>query len=102
MECTFAKSSDYTRKVIKAEPILCSFYGSKRYKRLVHDNKTARHDEFDAATNALLKMAGGHIGRKQMPREEVLFAVGLGDFNTKTNLSSLHASFGAYFINKIN
>jgi hypothetical protein len=76
--------------VIKAEPVLRSFYGSKRYKRLIHDNKKAGCGEFDVASNALLRMTGGHIGRKQMPGEYVLFAVGLGDFNTMTNLSSVH------------
>jgi hypothetical protein len=101
-KCTFAESSEYAHEVIKAEPVLRSFYGSKRYKRLIHDSKKARHGEFDDATNALLRMAGGHIGRKRMPGEDMLFAVGLGDFNTKTNLTSLHTSFGSHFINKVN
>ncbi|GAB5587406.1 hypothetical protein Unana1_02306 [Umbelopsis nana] len=100
-KCTFAESSEYAHEVIKAEPVLRSFYGSKRCKRLIHDSKKARRSEFDDATNALLRMAGGHIGRKRMPGEDMLFAVGLGDFNTKTNLSSLHTSFGSHFINKV-
>jgi hypothetical protein len=76
-ECTFARSSEYTREVIKAEPVLCSLYGSKRYERLDHDNKKAGRGEFDVATNALLRMAGGHIGRKRMPGEDVLLRLGL-------------------------
>jgi hypothetical protein len=37
-----------------------------------------------------------------MPGEYVLFAVGLGDFNTMTNLSSVHTWFRSYSINKVN
>jgi hypothetical protein len=74
---------------------------SKRFKRLAHDQKKARRGEFDVATNAILKMAGTHIGRHKMEKEDVLFAIGLGDFNTRTKLSSLHTSFSSHLICKV-
>jgi hypothetical protein len=55
----------------------------------------------DIAVNAVLKMVGAHIGRKKRQEEQVLFAIGLGDFNTNKNLASLHTSFGKYLILKV-
>ena len=100
-ECTFTASNAYARKVIAVQPVLNSFYGSRRCKRIMHDSTKARRGEYDVATNALLRMADGHIGRKRAPGEDVLFAIGLGNFNTRKRLSSLHTSFAAHFVNKV-
>ena len=99
--CTYTASLEHARQAKLAEPALKLFYGSKRFKRLSHDMKKAKRGEFDVATNAILKMANCHIGRKKGEDEQVLFAIGMGDFNTHTRLSSLHTSFATYFINKV-
>lgn len=70
-------------------------------KRLVHDSKKPRRGEYDVATNGILRMVGGHIGRKKEENEAVLFAMGLGHFNTRTKLSSLHTSFSTHLIAKV-
>ncbi|KAH8555041.1 hypothetical protein BGW37DRAFT_517546 [Umbelopsis sp. PMI_123] len=79
---------------------LRNFYRTRKFKQLIANGKRSCRGEFDVATNALLKMIGGHIGKKRDSDEQVVFAVGLGDFNTHTKLSSLHTSFGHHFINK--
>lgn len=100
-DCSFSASSEYASKRLLVQSVLQSFYASKRFKRLAHDQKKARRGEFDVATNAILKMAGTHIGRHKMEKEDVLFAIGLGDFNTRTKLSSLHTSFSSHLICKV-
>jgi len=100
-ECTFTASNAYVRKVIAVEPAFHSFYGSRRCKRIMHDSTKARRGEYDVATNALLRMADGHIGRKRAPGGDVLFAIGLCNFNTRKRLPSLHTSFAAHFVNKL-
>ncbi|CAO3676652.1 unnamed protein product [Umbelopsis ramanniana] len=100
-DCSFPASNEYASKRLLAQSVLQSFYASKRFKRLAHDQKKARRGEFDVATNAILKMAGTHIGKHKMEKEDVLFAIGLGDFNTRTKLSSLHTSFSSHLICKL-
>src|ERR1700730_12613881 len=72
------------------------FYALPRIRRIKNDLKKAGRAEYDIAVNAVLKMVGAHIGRKKRQEEQVLFAIGVGDFNTNKNLASLHTSFGKY------
>jgi hypothetical protein len=100
-DLSFSAAETLVQTWISKSGVLRSFYGTKKFKQLVADGKRARRGEFDVATNALLKMIGGHIGKKRDSDEQILFAVGLGDFNTHTQLSSLHTSFGRHFVNKV-
>ena len=72
------------------------FYALPRIRRIKNDLKKAGRAEYDIAVNAVLKMVGAHIGRKKRQEQQVLFAIGVGDFNTNKNLASLHTSFGKY------
>jgi hypothetical protein len=58
------------------------FYALPRISRIKNDLKKAGRAEYDIAVNAVLKMVGAHIGQKKRQEEQVLFAIGLGDFNT--------------------
>ena len=100
-EGTLSAACEYAVKVLAALPAACRFYSSTRFKRTIHDSKKARRCEYDVATNGILRMVGGHVGRKKEANEDVLFAIGLGDFNTRTQLSSLHRSFAIYLILKV-
>ena len=77
------------------------FYALPRIRRIKNDLKKAGRAEYDIAVNAVLKMVGAHIGRKKRQEEQVLFAIGVGDFNTNKNLASLHTSFGKYLTLKV-
>ncbi|KAF9991424.1 hypothetical protein BGZ80_009138, partial [Entomortierella chlamydospora] len=45
-------------------------------------------------------MVGGTIGEKRKPENKVIIGIGLGDFKSNIKLSSLHDTFGNFFINK--
>ena len=77
------------------------FYALPRIRRIKNDLKKAGRAEYDIAVNAVLKMVGAHIGRKKRQEEQVLFAIGLGDFSANKNLASLHTSFGKYLTLKV-
>jgi hypothetical protein len=98
---SFSAAETLVQTWISKSGELRNFYGTRKFKQLIADGKRSRRGEFDVATNALLKMIGGHIGKKRDSDEQVLFAVGLGDFNTHTKLSSLHTSFGRHSVNKV-
>jgi hypothetical protein len=101
LEGTFADAEEYAKKVIDTHGLLQEFYGRKRILRLDHDMRKAKHAEFDVATDSLLRMVGSHIGRKRKDEEDVLFAIGLGKFNTRTKLSSMHGSLTAHMVSKV-
>ena len=52
-------------------------------------------------TDALLRMVGGSIGAKKKDEDKVVIGIGLGDFKSKSRLSSLHGTFMAYFVTKV-
>ncbi|CAO3682317.1 unnamed protein product [Umbelopsis vinacea] len=101
LEGTFADAEEYNKKVIDTHGLLQEFYGRKRLLRLDHDSRNAKHAEFDVATDSLLRMVGSHIGRKRKDEEDVLFAIGLGKFNTRTKLSSMHGTLAAHMVSKL-
>ncbi|KAF9402069.1 hypothetical protein BGX21_011368 [Mortierella sp. AD011] len=45
-------------------------------------------------------MVGGSIGAKKKDEDKVVIDIGLGDFKSKSRLSSLHGTFMAYFVTK--
>ncbi|KAH8549310.1 hypothetical protein BGW37DRAFT_530523 [Umbelopsis sp. PMI_123] len=91
----------HVAKALAARIATSPFYQSKRVERSgYHCKKKAKRAEYDKAVDGILRMVGGHVGRRRKPQEEVVIAIGLGDFNTKRNLSSLHTPFGKYFVNK--
>jgi hypothetical protein len=77
------------------------------FKKHKWDQQRAKDEEFAAITNQILGLVGGSIGRPrkkddaQGPGENVLFVIGLGDFKSNRNLTSLHGSFCSYFVNKV-
>ncbi|KAF9183244.1 hypothetical protein BGZ51_004166 [Haplosporangium sp. Z 767] len=65
------------------------------------DARKALDVEFAIITNRLLKMVGEAAGRPRNEMNRAVIEVGLGQFSTKTRLSSLHTSFQSYFIQKV-
>ncbi|CAO3570970.1 unnamed protein product [Mortierella alpina] len=57
-------------------------------------------------TKALLSLIDDHQGNEGLPRRRrparpVIFAIGLGSFDTQTGLSSKHGAFEMHFIKRI-
>ena len=100
-ELTFADANGYAEKVIKSHDLLQAFYSRRRLQRLDHDSRKAKRAEFDVAVDSLLRMVNSHVGRKKEDGEDVLFAVGLGKFQTRTNLSSVHGTLAAHMVSKV-
>ncbi|KAF9271681.1 hypothetical protein BGZ68_003203, partial [Mortierella alpina] len=77
---------------------LQEFYG-RQYQKHAWDSRRAMEAEFAAAVDQLLHMVGGSVAKKRRPDNHVLFGIGLGQFSTKSGLTSLHGSVGSYLVN---
>ncbi|KAG0061366.1 hypothetical protein BGZ89_011535 [Linnemannia elongata] len=66
----------------------------------VWDMQRARHMEFQLLADQLLKIIGGGLGVRYDPSKPAIIDIGLGQFSTRSGLSSLHSSFLMYFIQK--
>ncbi|KAG0303308.1 hypothetical protein BGZ97_001957 [Linnemannia gamsii] len=93
---------NYIKDLESVETRLLQFYsgGDNRYDRHVWDMERARHVEFQMMADQLLKIVGGGIGVRYDPSKPALIGIGLGQFLTRSGLSSLHSSFLSYFIQK--
>ncbi|KAI1300518.1 hypothetical protein EDD11_006177 [Mortierella claussenii] len=81
--------------------ILYGFYNHSWFLRKTWDLRKAQQSAIDYGIKALLRMAGGNESRKRTPADgSVVFAVGLGGFNTRTGLPTKHAAFLKKFIIK--
>lgn len=76
------------------------FYGTK-FLSHQWDCKRAKEAEYAAITDQLLRMVGGSIGEKRKDSNNVVIGIGLGQFKSTRNLSSLHGSLLAFFLNKV-
>ncbi|KAF9286133.1 hypothetical protein BGZ88_009223 [Linnemannia elongata] len=56
--------------------------------------------EFQLLADQLLKIIGGGLGVRYDPSKPAIIGIGLGQFSTRSGLSSLHSSFLMYFIQK--
>ncbi|KAG0038024.1 hypothetical protein BGZ82_001267 [Podila clonocystis] len=92
----------YIQELEMAEKRLLEFYsGSEdQYKRHKWDMERARSFEFQVIADRLFNIVGGSSGCQRDLSNHVLIAVGLGQFSTKSGLSSLHSSFLGYFVPK--
>lgn len=61
----------------------------------------ARFIEYQVITDQLFNIVGGSSGCQRDPLNHVLIAVGLGQFSTKSGLSSLHSTFLKYFVQMV-
>ncbi|GJJ77517.1 putative transposase [Entomortierella parvispora] len=91
---------EYVRKIKEVEERLSTFYNgrNRRFKRHTWDMKRAKHAEYQAIAERLLRIVGGTTGRHRDPNNHVIIGVGLGQFKSSSRLSSLHSSFLDYFI----
>jgi len=90
----------YVDKLRQVEKGLQAFYDSPdlRYKRHQYDMQRAKHTEFQLLAERLLNIVGGSSGRLKDPQDAVLIGIGLGDFQGRSGLTSLHSTFLDYFI----
>ncbi|KAI8606022.1 hypothetical protein EDD21DRAFT_79589 [Dissophora ornata] len=96
---------DYVRELEQVEQRLKKFYAGDdhRYKRHHWDMKRARQAEYQTVAERLLGIVGGSLGRRVEDNKDtdpVLIGIGLGQFSSKSRLSSLHSTFLSYFIQK--
>ncbi|OAQ22580.1 hypothetical protein K457DRAFT_295811 [Linnemannia elongata AG-77] len=65
--------------------------------------RRARQAEYQAIAESLLGIVGGSLGRRvedNKSTDPILIGVGLGQFASKSRLSSLHSTFLSYFVQK--
>ncbi|KAF9562940.1 hypothetical protein EC968_005044, partial [Mortierella alpina] len=91
----------HTAAMKNVEGTLDKLYNEKlTFKKHAWDSKKAKEAEYAVITDRLLKIVGGTIGEKRKADNPVIIAIGLGDFNPASRLSSLHGTFRSFFINK--
>ncbi|KAG0334605.1 hypothetical protein BG000_008192 [Podila horticola] len=89
-------SSDYLPKAAAAHPDLHRYYnGDFWHRRTTWDVKKAKEGEYHVAICAILAMV------HDVPKEKVLFVLGLGKFGTKSKMASLHGTFDSLFLKTI-
>jgi len=96
-----ASIADYVDKLQDVETHLDSFYGNVVLKKHKWNAGKARDEEYKQIASRLLKQVGGSLGARRDDSNKVVIGVGLGQFSTKTRLSSLHESFQSYFVQKV-
>ncbi|KAI1314465.1 hypothetical protein EDD11_002128 [Mortierella claussenii] len=79
---------------------LRDFYHHKWYLRKSWDVKKAQVSAYDYGIDSIFQLAGGSNGnsRNHEMTRRVVFAIGLGSFNTRTGLPSKHSEFEKRFI----
>jgi hypothetical protein len=98
-----ASFTRFVEEFKKAEQRLDTFYNSKdnTFKKHKWDAQRARDGEYRIITDRLLRLVGGSIGCRRKDDNKVIIGIGLGQFSTKSRLSSLHESFQSYFVQKV-
>jgi len=96
-----ASIKDYAARVEEVKDDLDSFYGSVVLKKHRWNARKARTEEYRLIANRLLQLVGGSLGARREIKDKVIIGVGLGQFSSKTRLSSLHESFQSYFVQKV-
>ncbi|KAI7816129.1 hypothetical protein BC939DRAFT_470271, partial [Gamsiella multidivaricata] len=93
-----ASVTNYVARLEQVEDQLMEFYNgnNNRFKKNTWDMERAKHIEYQAIANSLLRIVGRSIGERC--KSPVLIGVGLGDFRSSKRLSSLHGTFLSYFI----
>lgn len=97
---------EYVRELEQVEQRLKKFYtgDDHRYQRHRWDMARARQAEYQAIAERLLGIVGGSLGRRVEDNKDtdpILIGVGLGQFASKSRLSSLHSTFLSYFVQKV-
>ncbi|KAF9950545.1 hypothetical protein BGZ65_006554 [Modicella reniformis] len=68
-----------------------AFYGDILFRRKSWDLSKAQQATYDYGTKAILDLEGGNEGRPKDNNLLVVFAIGLGSFNTRTGLPAKHS-----------
>jgi hypothetical protein len=84
--------------------VLFDFYRSGWLLSRTWDSSRAQRKSMNLAVDAILKLAGVNTHSKRQldskPNPKVVFAIGLGEFNTRTGLASKHGIILKRFISK--
>ncbi|KAG0262748.1 hypothetical protein BG011_009788 [Mortierella polycephala] len=80
---------------------LLNFYYSSWFRQKSWDMKKAQHATFDYDIKALLGLAKGTKGDKKKNEVSTVFAIGLGQFNTKIGMSSKHSQLVKRFVARV-
>ena len=94
------------RELEQVEQLLKRFYtgDDHRYQKYHWDMTQARQAEYQTIAERLPGIVGGSPGRCVEDNEDtdpILIGVGLGQFASKSRLSSLHSTFLSFFIQKV-
>ncbi|KAF9274645.1 hypothetical protein BGZ74_004285 [Mortierella antarctica] len=93
-----ASITKYVKESKTVEVELETFYNSIILKKHKWDAQRARDKEFKLIAKRLLKMVSGTPGQKRDEKNKVIIGIGLGEFSSTSQLSSLHSAFAAYFM----
>ena len=79
---------NYIEQLEQVQQRLDGFYNgdNMRFKKHKWDARRARDTKYITIANRLLSIVGGSIGRKRAEDDNVVIAVGLGQFSTKQGL----------------
>ncbi|KAF9537113.1 hypothetical protein EC957_008805, partial [Mortierella hygrophila] len=95
-----ASIMDYVEEIQRAEDQLnesCNG-NNMRYHHHNFDSSRAREEEFRTIANRLLSMIGGSVGAKRNESNMAVIGIGLGQFASRSGLTSLHGTFFAFFV----
>ena len=91
----------YLQSVSKLKGLDEHYNNTFRHRRDTWDMKKARDAEDRIAINAILDMVKSDSNGNPIPPNKVLWVIGLGKFNTGSNLTSLHGTFGSKLISAV-
>ncbi|KAK3812844.1 MAG: hypothetical protein J3Q66DRAFT_39280 [Benniella sp.] len=97
-----ASVANYEHRLQVVGDNLEKFYNESSYavKRHRWDSQKAHNAEYSIITDKLLKMISGSAGKPRVEANKSIITVGLGQFTSKSRLSSLHSSFLSFFVSK--
>ncbi|KAG0301164.1 hypothetical protein BGZ99_003546, partial [Dissophora globulifera] len=95
-----ANFGDHVRKHSENRIHLDKFYNRQTYKKHQYMAKKARQEEFHRLADSLLRMVGGSIGERRKEDDMVVIGIGLGQFASRSRLSSLNGTFESFFVQK--
>jgi len=96
-----AKVKEYIQSVGKLKGLDDYYNSTFRHRRDTWDMKKARDAEDWTAIKAILDMVKNDSNGNPIPPNKVLWVIGLGKFNTKSRLMSLHGTFGSKLISAV-
>ncbi|KAG0221195.1 hypothetical protein BGW42_008149, partial [Actinomortierella wolfii] len=91
---------EYCQQLEQAQQKLDQFYNDKKqvFKRRSWGAQRAKQEEYRTIAERLLQSVGGSLHHRRDEDNKVIISIGLGKFQSKSGMTSLHESFATYFV----